>query len=256
MRFGQDVGQEPSLIGGMIGILCEGIGVTEAVKQVDNLTAAEVRTSLPRLQTMIQNERPFTAIVRNEQYFLNGAILQVFNGSATQGFALNVLNDSGWSRLVQSSLYTASVLWYSKQEIVDRTNARFHEIIRRADLPYQEAKKLSEDTLPPIPSLVREWIPGSFLKARLNHTRLAARKRVLLTQLAVQAYRREHTGIAPAFLHDLTTGSTPYLTTIPHDPFSGDGRQPLRYTNGRVYSVGEKGKDDGGTGDDTLKQYP
>jgi hypothetical protein len=256
MRFGQDVGQEPSLIGGMIGLLCEGIGSAEAVKQVDSLTAAEARAAMPRFQVMLQNERPFSDIIRDEQYFINGAMQQIFSGSIAQHFDLNALDNNLWSRLHRGGLYTTSVLYYGKQGIMDKTNARFHEIIRRADQPFQVARKLSNDTLPALPYLVNDWMPTSFHKAHLSHTRIAARKRVLLAQLAVQAYRGEHSGNAPRSLQDLTVGSAPYLTTVPNDPFSGDAQQPLRYRDGRVYSVGENGQDDSGLGDDTLKQYP
>jgi hypothetical protein len=95
-----------------------------------------------------------------------------------------------------------------------------------------------------------------FERERLSFTRSfalsAARKRILLARLAVQAYRLEHDGSAPYSLAALTDGAAPYLTAVPTDPFSPTGAEPLRYANGNVYSVGENGMDDGGIGDDGL----
>ena len=71
-----------------------------------------------------------------------------------------------------------------------------------------------------------------------------ARRRVALATLAVERYRRAHSGLAPASLEELVPA---FLKSVPQDPFSG---QPLRYSivsnSYRVYSLGENRKDDGG----------
>ena len=75
-------------------------------------------------------------------------------------------------------------------------------------------------------------------------TYLAAR-RVAVSTLAVERYRRRHGGALPETLDALVPT---YLREVPRDPFSGT---PLIYRRTRdaylVYSVDRNGKDDGGT---------
>jgi hypothetical protein len=254
IRFGQDVGTDPTLIAGMIGTLIEGIGSTEAVNHVKGLSAQEARTAIKRMEALRENEHSFGSIIESERLFVNGAMLQMFSSSyplLMEGF---VSTQSPWyQNLAASAYYNANIFWYGKQGIVDGVNRHTGELVRRANLPYQEAKKWTTDTLPSLPILGKNWIPN-MQRAHLSHTRNTARNRVLLAELAVQAYRAEHNGKLPASLSELTAGTDAYLSSIPNDPLSADGKQPLRYRNGKAYSVGENGKDDGGTGDDTLKQ--
>lgn len=74
-------------------------------------------------------------------------------------------------------------------------------------------------------------------------TDLAVR-RVAITTLAVERYRRAHGGALPAALDGLVPA---YLTAVPEDPFSG---KPIIFLKGaadyRIYSVDRDRRDDGG----------
>lgn len=65
-----------------------------------------------------------------------------------------------------------------------------------------------------------------------------------MAALAVERFRRSHTGAPPASLPDLVPG---YLTSVPNDPFNG---RPLSYRRDGaayvIYSVGANRRDDGG----------
>ena len=80
-----------------------------------------------------------------------------------------------------------------------------------------------------------------------------ARRRVAITALAVERYRRAHGGTAPQTLADLVPT---YLPSQPIDPFSG---APIRYVQGtdryKIYSIGSNRTDDGGdwSADEPLK---
>jgi hypothetical protein len=80
-----------------------------------------------------------------------------------------------------------------------------------------------------------------------------ARRRVAITALAVERYRRAHGGSAPQTLADLVPT---YLPSQPIDPFSG---APIRYVRGtdryKIYSIGSNRTDDGGdwSADEPLK---
>ena len=71
-----------------------------------------------------------------------------------------------------------------------------------------------------------------------------ARRRVAITALAVEQYRRAHSGTVP---ESLTALVPTYLKSVPTDPFSG---HPIRYLQARdtykVYSVGENRQDENG----------
>ncbi|MBV9848134.1 MAG: hypothetical protein JO250_00460 [Armatimonadetes bacterium] len=80
--------------------------------------------------------------------------------------------------------------------------------------------------------------------ARFGEASGEAQNALLLTALALRAYRVEH-GVYPATLDALIPT---YLSRVPDDPFALSG--PLRYRRVGdkyvLYSVGPDGKDDGG----------
>jgi hypothetical protein len=148
-----------------------------------------------------------------------------------------------------------TILRYGKRGIAANYSAYMDEAIRRASQPYQETMALGPiygKASDPISRTMTTWFESERPSFTRSFALSAARKRILLARLAVQAYRLEHNGSAPSSLADLTDGASPYLTAVPTDPFSPTGTEQLRYADGNVYSVGENGIDDGGTGDDGL----
>lgn len=83
-----------------------------------------------------------------------------------------------------------------------------------------------------------------FERSRCNYARNLAGNRLLLTSIALRAYRLDH----GAFPHTLAALVPDYLTAVPLDPFTDD--QPLIYRLDRstfiIYSVGPDMHDDGG----------
>lgn len=92
------------------------------------------------------------------------------------------------------------------------------------------------------PAILRQ-VESSLRLAETGHRRVQARRRLLLTRLAIRLYRERH-GAGPRRLEDL---APEILSAVPRDPF-GDG--PLVYRpdgdGPRLYSVGPDGDDDGG----------
>jgi hypothetical protein len=257
VRFGQDIGSRGNaLIEGMIGTLIEGIGETEALKNVHGLSAAEARSAARRVEGLLDHEVTFGQIVASERRFGYAALDELFRDSSGKlGVEALDLNVSGTlDRIKMNAVVGALLLWYGKQGIVDDYTRAGEELTRRAALPYQQAKALGA---PPEP---RNWVVRMMTphaqRAHLSRVRATMRQRVLAARLAVEAYRAEHGGSAPATLDELTHGPDPYLSVVPADPFSPDGTAPLRYRNGNAYSVGDNGADDGGTGDDDPLHIP
>src|SRR5262249_12527237 len=87
---------------------------------------------------------------------------------------------------------------------------------------------------------------SSFNRPAISHYRGLADRRAAAVLLAIRLYEVDH-GTAPTMLDQLVPK---YLPAVPIDPFAPDGHT-LRYlaTPGAeaVYSVGENGRDDGGS---------
>lgn len=82
-------------------------------------------------------------------------------------------------------------------------------------------------------------------------------RRALAIELALRLYRLDHGGKLPAKLSQLVPD---YLSALPADPMTADGRTFAYHPNARppvIYSVGFDGIDNGGTSiaDETLGQY-
>lgn len=96
----------------------------------------------------------------------------------------------------------------------------------------------------PVQRLIIWWQSrATFAHAKAQHEKVAARLRLLITELALRCFRAE-TGQPPARLEELVPK---FARQVPADPFSG---KPLIYrvegTNWVLYSVGPDGVDDGG----------
>lgn len=254
VRYGQDMGQGSGLIDGMIGVLVEKLGLNEARTQVSDLSAQEARTLATRLEGIAASERNFGQLMEAERRTLTNSVQKMFESRNSVPGLPEVLGlDGQWENAQMSAAFTASVFWYGKQGMLDALNAHLDESVRRGMLPYQEARALQKTALPELPLVLQSFIPNT-VKAHKTHTQAVALQRLLLLELALHAYRLEHGNQLPMTLDELTAGENPYLRTLPADPFSFDGKQPMRYKNGRVYSAGENGQDDGNTGDDLLDQ--
>lgn len=254
IRFGQDVGKNPTLIAGMIGTLCQHIGSKEALLYVNQLTASEARQAIPRVAQLIENEPTAAQIIENDRLFGNGSFQEMMAVKPTAALEMaGVFSSEDPLEMVSLiGMHIASVFWYTNQGIVDAYNHYMDRVIQQAALPFQQAQFPTEAQRKALPPLAAISVPN-FEKAHASITRSQTRNRVLLTQLAVQAYRQEHGGAYPKTLNDLLLAPNPYLTTIPADLFSPTGTDSLRYAKGKVYSVGENGKDESGEGDDKLE---
>ncbi len=255
IRLGVDQSQGHSLVDGMIGVLIQGIGAKEGIKHVANLSPQEARAAATRLQTTLANESWFARILTAERDVMYEVLQSLYSGAEQGGLStLGIGNpEQALSGIGTRLVYGAGLLYFTKQGLVDDVATYNDRVLARVKLPYYQARQL-----PPVAEssnpLVRIASPG-YERAFRQATVKAAWNRVLLAQLAVQAYRGDHGGTLPASLAVLTQGTAPYLTALPTDPFSPTAADPLRYDprSGNVYSVGDNGTDDGNAGDDNAE---
>lgn len=249
VRLGIDQAQGHSLIDGMIGVLIQGIGAKQGIKYVANLSSEEARVAVTRLETMLATESTFPQIMTKERDMIYETMQNMFARGNTGNLEEFAQGTGG--RLA----YGAVLLYYTKQGLVNDFASYNDRVLAHIKQPYQQAKQIAQ-VAPSANPLVRMVSPD-YKRALMQTTAKGAWNRVLLTQLAVQAYRGEHNGVLPSSLEVLTTGTNPYLTVAPTDPFSQSGSDLLRYNpqTGNVYSVGENGIDDGNSGDDNAELY-
>jgi hypothetical protein len=130
----------------------------------------------------------------------------------------------------------------SDRQIINNLIAYLDASIIQARLPYQS--NLTPPDAPKDP-LSRRLYPQLFLMARTMSAINQTRNALLVTTLALQAYKQERKGKYPEMLGDLVPA---HLLAIPLDPFSG---APLKYrlTDEKylLYSIGPDRQDDGGT---------
>lgn len=257
VRLGTDYGQGDSLLEGLLGILLQMTGVFEGIRHVDGLSASESRAGAERLEQMLKQERTFAQIMTAERDTMSYDMLdEVFRTGKLQGLNSATSQMCDFQGTQWKFAFGAMVFAYTKQGLVNDFAQQHDRILRRTKMPYQLAKRL-EPVQPSSNPLVRYWVDYDFKRAFRHTVRQSSYNRVLLTQLAIQAYREEHAGIPPTSLSELATGRNPYISAVPNDPYSMTGDFPLGYDpiKGKAYSVGENGIDDGNTGDDNSNLY-
>jgi len=250
LRFAQDIAHGRTAIEGMMGALCQSEASKEALSYIDGVSAEEARLAVRRLNDILLTEPTLTDATEAQK---QGGLAALGDLFAAAHPTLPVPPDV--ASVPRGLAWDMTILRYGKRGITANYSAYMDEATRRAAQPYQEAMALGPihgKAVDPISRTMTTWFESERLSFTRSFTLSAARKRVLLARLAVQAYRLEHGGSAPSSLRDLTNGSAPYLSAVPTDPFSPTGTEPLRYADGNVYSVGENGMDDGGIGDDGL----
>lgn len=254
VRLGIDQSKGHSLIDGMIGVLIQGIGAKEGMKHVASLSAAEARAAATRLESDLAGERSLAHIITAERDAMSYETLQtLFQANSRQGFSASTDLENVVAGNFGRFALSAATLFYTKQGLVNSFAEQYDKILANVKQPYYQAVHAPK-VMPSSNPIVRQWVVEDFSRAFWQTTAKATWNRMLLTQLAVQAYRGEHNGSLPSSLAVLTTGMNPYLTVAPTDPFSQSGSDLLRYNpqTGKVYSVGQNGIDDGNSGDDNV----
>jgi len=243
-----------------MGVLCRLIGVQEGMRHVHGLSAADARAGAKRLEAILSQQSSFAEIVTAERDTVWEGIKIRFQQESIE--PVSWTDRPKLSGFPASLAYRGAILFCSKQGIIDDYSRYTDTLIAHAQLPYQRAKQQPVAVPHNLflrllsPDIIVEG-PRMPVRAFGQYTSVSAKNRVLLARLAIQAYRQEHGGTAPASLERLIEGANPYLRSVPIDPYSMDGATPLHYNpaNGDVYSVGENGVDDGDRGDDADVMY-
>jgi len=248
VQMGETMPRGGALIALLVGGACENIGRQSTWHCVDHLTTAQAREAARRLQAIRAGHVPFADTVQEEEWAGQAGLLEMMRRPDWPGNLINQnqSNNTGGSSPSLSDTFstwqkTSAIRATSKRTVITNYTRYMDQVIASARQPY--AAHLADPTPPSDP--INQVIDSLSLSSmRINETRADTENALLLTLLALRAYRLEH-GAYPATLSALVPG---YLKAVPDDPFALSG--PLRYKLAGakfvLYSVGSDGKDDGG----------
>lgn len=246
LQMGVQLPHGAVIIGSLVGIAIEAIGRRPMWDEIDRLNAAETRTSIRRLQTILAQRFPYRDTIQEEKWTTQAALQEVFrkgswaqelnsqmNGTQAAGpNAAATLQSIGMGVRLAMSGGPARVLnnySHYMDALRERARHRFGEKLPQPSVPNDPINQI----LSPVFTQVE-------FKDVLNRTE----DDLLLTKLALHLYTLEH-GLPPAHLEALVPADLPQL---PPDLFAATGsfRYKVQGKTPLVYSIGPDGKDDGG----------
>ena len=235
--LGEKIPHGSVLLGSIIGIGCEGTGRRPLWRDVDHLNAAQARESARRLEQTLRAHVPFAETLQEEEWFNQASLLEVFRRPSWRTEMRSYM--AGDASLLDmgvslSARQQAQLRFASKKAIMSDYTTGMNSLIRFARQPYSlTAPNASSNVLVLL-------LLGNFREVQNSSLDNEAQNALLLTTLALHAYRLEH-GAYPATLAPLTSG---YLTQIPTDSFALSGPLHYKRQDGTyvLYSVGPDGQ--------------
>ncbi len=267
IQVGMDMGHGSTLIGRLTGIACEAIGQQEAWKIVEHLDAKQAKEAIARLQAIRAYHAPFAETMQEEGWFMQEALAYAMRSPGWRPSFVNLTGND-------SKEFAIAMMGWSNRVILKDITQVIEENVRRARLRYAQSSKLPEIKLPLDP--IVQMLSPVFAQAQYKDVYASETQSALLvTALALRAYRQEHGSKLPERLEQLTPR---YLAQVPADPFASDNgtlcyhttpillkaQQPIitmlpgvntdlpTLTPYTLYSVGPDGRDDGGSPVDLL----
>jgi type II secretory pathway pseudopilin PulG len=225
VHFGMDIARGAPAIGAITGESVETRVRSEAWPCVPHLSPSQARSVLSQLQKLEKGRVPFAQTLQEQKWALQAALVLEFHDSNWRNTLFNNRdNSSAHPELGMRGSFI------SKQEIIDRIGHNLDAQIANARLPYTRQQKVFEKP-DPLDEIL--GVTSFLLDSNRFFIRCQAQSALLMTALALQAYRAEHKSYPPT-LNSLVPR---YLRAVPHDPFSDN--QPLRYKLRPLRYVGD-----------------
>lgn len=248
VQMGETLPRGGSLIGMLVGTACENIGRHPAWGYIDHLTVAQARANARRLQAIRAGHVPFADTMQEEEWKGQAGLLEMMHRRDWPGDFMDQ-NQSSSTSGGSPSLSDTFAAWQTasairrigRQTILSHYTRYMDQAVANARQPY--AAHPPDPAVPDDP--INRVVDSSGLRfARIQETRTDTENALLLTLLALRAYRLEH-GAYPIALSALVPG---YLKAVPDDPFALSGTLRYRLAGAKfvLYSVGPDGNDDGG----------
>ena len=247
VQLGETMPRGGPLIGMLVGDACQAIGRKRAWDAVDHLDAAQARAAARRLETIRAGHVPFPDTMQQEEWMGQGGLLELMRRPNWSGeMAGSIAPDPSGAQNNDTSpgrwVFATRIRLLGKRKIFGDYTQALDQIIADGHKPFaaRGPAPAAAQTADPFADMVTPSLGGT----RMNEVRADTQNALLLTLLALRAYKLDH-GAYPLALSALVPR---YLAAVPADPFALSG--PLRYklagARPLLYSVGPDGKDDGG----------
>ena len=240
VQTGEQLPHGGPLIGMLVGDACQAIGRKRAWDAVGRLDSTQARTAARRLETIRAAHVPFADVLQEEEWAHQAGLLELMRRRDWPGDMLAAGDPQQEGTSAPSQLTATRIRLAGKRAIMANYTHYADETIANARQPY--AAHPAAPVMPDDP--VSQLLLPVFVGASLDEVNANTQNALLLTSLALRAYRLEYGAYPPT----LAALAPHYLQAVPADPFALSA--PLRYkhTGGRylLYSVGPDGKDDGG----------
>ncbi len=243
LYLGRECPKDGTLIAGLVSIAIQAIGRAHTQPIIENLSAEEARSAVKRMESILSEEVSYAQILREEKLAMQASLMEIFHQISWRTSYVNLLyggensSSGSWSNRMQALRF----LFVNKRASMKNITEYCDAIIAEAELPYRKSRPA-----PPVPNdMLSQIFCPVFSQAEFKFVQNQTDNRMMLTALALQAYRAERKAY-PASLQELVKGK--YLSELPRDSFNLG--QPLKYVNQGakylLYSVGPDGIDDGG----------
>ncbi len=230
------------LIGGLVGIAMQAIGLAALEPVLPHLDAREAEAAMRRVRRLRVQAVPFAETLAAEQLFTRGAMTQIFRGMASQSplaaarswLALSSFDGGQHARVSAAGLVAA---FYPKRVVMANMDRYYAALIAASRKPWGQGS-LPKEPSDPISAL----LAPVFSQAREKWVQVEAQLGGVEIWLAARIHQLRNDRTA----NGLAALNAP-LTALPVDPFSG---RPFVYRAAGgsfvVYSVGRDGRDNGG----------
>ena len=240
VQMGEELPHGGSLIAMLVGAACEAIGRRQAWDAVDHLSTAEARKAARRLEHIRAYHVSFAEMMQEDKWSGQASLLETMRQPDWPGTGWNT--DTGAKASLKNTVTATRIRLTGKRTIMTNFTNYMDQSIANARQPYA-----AHLPAPPIPSdpLNQMMLSEGLNMARLSEAVTDTQSALLLTMLALHAYKLEHS-IYPTSLSALVPQ---YLKAVPTDPFALSGPISYKVLGAKflLYSVGPDGKDDGGT---------
>jgi type II secretory pathway pseudopilin PulG len=235
LQMGADIPRGGIATQMLVGSSIEAISREALVRAVDHLDEAGARAALIRLQKIDSRAVPYAQTLREEKWFIQGALLEMYRKpnwrtEILQGGVLGVGAD------IKTRM---TVTLTGKRQVMNGYTQYIDEQIADAEA-HRRPAPFDYGAADPFLRILAPVLTGTATHDSNNR----AQNAFLEIELALRAYKLQH----HEYPDTLAALAPNLLPSVPDDPFASN--QPLRYQKtGKsylIYSVGPDGVDDGG----------
>ena len=241
VQMGEQLPHGGLLIGMLVGDACQAIGRQHSWAAIDHLDAGQTRAAAARLKAIRAGHVPFADVLQEEEWGQQAGLLEMMRKRDWPGDMIIASQPDQHEDAPLATWAVATHIRLAGKRTVMASYVRYmDQAIANARQPYA-----AHPPAPPLPTdPVNQMVLPMFDSARLQEVKADTQNALLLTTLALRAYKLDHGAYPPT----LAALAPSYLQSVPADPFALSG--PLRYkpvgAKYQLYSVGPDGKDDGG----------